>query len=540
MKKNLGLALLAATSILMAGCINNTPVGPDPTPTPTKKDQVLFWAPFGSGYTTALENLIKNFNNKQETFQVKCESQGSYKNIQTNITNSITTATYPNFALGYPDHFAGYIKSSIMLTLDDFIENYDNEHKEELAALGYESIIDDYYPQYMDENLTLKFKPDGTGYVMGLPFNKSTELLSYNGYMFDYVQAMDATIEKVPETYAEWASIGAKIRNVVISNEATSLVGKKLFGTTDADGKASEFQVEPASTEKVEGKKLLLDCEYVNDTNFKVFTWNDLDNMFITLVRQFGGVYTSYTKNDMSVYKHGFAEFWNDENKANTKQALQVIDDLHNAKIFGTASELTGGDKDTASDPFIQNKVFALVSSSGGLSYNVNGNATRVRLQEIPYNTADHKHVISQGTNMGLFDQDKPQQMLESFDAMVALSTGDLQAQWAVETGYFPATKSAMNSPIYQEFLNKDYGERNALLRAYKESYNINNDSYRAEDENLKWDLFVDPGFNGSSMIREQVGQIIGAVLQRASGSSIEDAVDPIVKVIADAGYVRS
>ena len=382
--KHLGLAVLSTAALLLGGCVGGN-----------GKTEVLFWAPFGSGYTTALNNLIDEFNATRDDFTVKCESQGSYKNIQTNITNSLTTRSYPNFALGYPDHFAGYIKSSIMLELDDYIAAYDEAHAEELSAMGYESIIDDYYPQYMDENLNLKFDASGKGYVMGLPFNKSTELLSYNGYMFDYIQYVDPTITAIPDTYSDWLTVGQKIRQIIIENQETALAGKKLFGTFDDDGKASNFEIADKETKSIAGKEQLLDCSLVNATNFKVFTWNDLDNMFITLVRQFGGQYTEYTQNDMKVYKHGFATFWDDNNREKTRLALQTIDDLHNARVFGTASELTGGDKDTASDPFISNQVFAIASSSGGLSYNLNKNTTRVRLHTVPYYDADHKFVIS-------------------------------------------------------------------------------------------------------------------------------------------------
>ena len=518
----IGLGLLASATLVLAGCTGD-------------QNKVTFWAPFGSGYTTALNNLVNNFNKSQDRFTVEVSSKGSYKNIQKEITNSITTSSYPHFALGYPDHFAGYIDSSIMIELDDYIEAYDEAHAEELKAKGYESIIDDYYPQYMKENRELKFKPDGTGYTMGIPFNKSTEVLSYNGYMFDYVAANDPSVTEMPNTYAEWETFGQKVRDVIINNAETSLAGKRLFGTADDDGRASGFVV---STEKsVAGKDLLLDCTYVNATNFKVLTWNDLDNMFITLVRQFGGTYTEYTQNDMKVYKHGWATFWDQNNKEKTKLALETIDNLHDKLIFGTASELTGGDSDTASDPFIQNNVFALVSSSGGLSYNLNKNTTRVRLHAVPYNTGDLKFVISQGTNLGLFDAKKftDEQLSNSFEAMVAISTGEIQGTWAKETGYFPASKSAMESEVYKDFLSHDYGNRQALLRAYKESFVLNRDEYRGEGST--WTQFVDPGFVGSSTIREQVGTILPSVLNRDAGVSIDSCVDAVVAKLTN--YIK-
>ena len=522
-KKIICVSLASTAALLLGGCAGGA--------------DVTFWAPFGSGYTTQLEVLVQRFNESDAGFTVGVESAGSYQNLQKNINNSLATRGFPNFTLGYPDHFAGYIKSGIMIELDGYVKQYDIEHKAELEALGYTSILDDFYQQYMTENYTLKYKGNtDEGYLMGIPFNKSTELLSYNGYMWNYVVAnSELTDEDFPNTYAEWATVGATIRQVVLDN----LAGKVLFGTVDEEGTASNFEVKEKGTKTVEGKKLLLDCQYVNSTNFRVFSWNDLDNMFITLVRQFGGKYTEYTKEDRINYKKGFAVFFDGENKQKTIDALTVIDNLYKAGIFGTKKTIDPSAKN-ASDPFKNNLLFGLVSSSGGLSYNVSQNDTRVRLHTIPYQDETHKYVISQGTNFGLLDQGTDLQLEQSFKAMIALSTGEMQGEWAATTGYYPATKSAYNSEAYQNFLKTNFN-REPLKRAYKESTDITANIYRYENEDvtLNWEQFVDPGFAGSSTIRDAVEPIVQNVISRTGSTTIESVVQAIVNNLASSGYTR-
>lgn len=521
-KKLFGLSLIATATLLLPACNGG--------------NDIVFWSPFGSGYTTQLNTLIESMNEKNE-FHVRVESKGSYPNIQAAITKSLSTHTFPHFALGYPDHFAGYINSQIMVELDEFIEAYDEKHADELQKMGYTSIIDDYYENYMQENKELKYdEVTGDPYVMGIPFNKSTEVLSYNGHMLDYMKSVDETIA-LPATYGEWLTFGRKVRQILIDDEATKIAGKYLYGAVDADGTASDFLLSATKLDKGDipaGKELIGDYSLVNATNFRVLSWHDLDNMFITLVRQWGGQYTSYTVQDRKTYKHGWATFWDDVNKEKTLAALETIDELHNAKIFGTGKEMTG-DEDDASGPFKDGKLFALVSSSGGLSYNVNKNKARVRIAAIPYYSDQYKFVISQGTNLGLFDQGTDEQLTNAFEAMIQMSTGEIQGTWAATTGYFPASKSAMNSAAYQAFLNTTFSSKEALKRAYKEALTVNNNEYRGEES--PWTQFVDPGFVGSSTIRDQVGNVIGDMISRQDGVTIENVVDAIVAKIS--AYVK-
>lgn len=504
MKKNF-LAkgvVLGATAVLASGCFGQV------------KPTIVYWSPFGSALTTTLDLLLEDYNEGRD-YQVKNESQHSYIDIKKNIEGSIGTLTYPNFANGYPDHFASYISQNIQIPLDYFIESYN-------GANGG-NLVDDYFEEYMKENLTLKYKEDGSSYVMGLPFNKSTELLGYNGYMFDFVKLVDSTVTKLPETYAEWKTVGPKIYNAVVNN----LAGKKFYGVIGADDHLTAYEaVAAGGSPTLAGAKLIYDMKDVAAENFTVLSWDALDNMFITLVRQFGGQYTSYTSADAAV-GHGWATFWDEGDlRAATRAAMEMVVELHDANVFKMPLETS--DKSFASNNFKQYKTFSMVCSSGGLSNNIDGDVVRLRLAPIPYASANAKYVISQGTNLGLFDQGTEEDMRRSFETMVALSTGEMQAKWAVATGYYPASKSAYNSEIYQDLIKASTEDMSPLERAYQESAKLNSETYMVPATG--WFKFVDPGFVGSSEIRSASGTIIPEILK--DGAEIDKVMSKVLNTI--------
>ena len=464
---------------------------------------LVMWTGFGSSYTKAVQSIVDTYA-EQSGVSIDHQGQGSYDNIQSNMNNSVSTATYPNIANGYPDHFAGYIKSSIQVELDPYIEMYNEEYGVDLLS--------DYYPQYMTENQTLKYDASGKAYTMGLPFNKSTEIMAYNAQFFAYCQFVDPTITHVPATWDDWANDGPKMYKVM-----EKLFGNKLVAVgEEGSDNLTDWQIIGADDEVPSGKILVMDCSNVSAEQFRLLSWDSADNMFITVVRQWGGTYTSYTSEDAKKYQHGWAEFYSGDSKATTKAAMEYFKKLYDDKIFGLPS--TVSDDSYSSTAFKNYKVMFTICSTGGLSYNIQ-EGLRVKFAPIPYKDADHKYVISQGTSLAVFDQGTEEDKYKAFKAIVAFTTGDLQAQFAAETGYFPASKSATSNAAYQAILNADDSSLSQTKLAYKESAVLNENVYMNDES--KWIKFVDPGFVGSSGIREEVETIMAIVF--AGQKSIDD-----------------
>lgn len=522
------------------------PTSAGPTSAPVvSRGKLQLWHNFGANYSTIVDDtFVATLGDAG--IEIEAESQGSYDGILEKMISTSTTKTYPNIATGYPDHLATYARwnyprsiTGALVDLNEYLDDAELNaaHK---AATGY-NLREDYYEEYMVENNSISYsrsEPDKF-YTVGLPFNKSTEVIGYNGIFYDYVEEAETkagrTI-KVPETWDEWKQYGPVFRSY-----QKALCGKYLCGDKDSDLKGSNFYV---STNGSDPKKLL-DFSRCEEAKSAVLSWDSLANMFITLVRQFDSQFTSYTLEDRQALdvkkQHGYMEFYSGENKAKTVAAMQLVRDLYDAGVFATPKFFGSGYASTA---FADNKVLFTVCSTGGLSYNIN-EGQRFRIAPIPYKDADHKFVISQGANITILDQKdlynngltKKEVQALAFETVVKMTTGDYQATWAKETGYYPASRSATESKIYQDFLASDEVLNDPIKRAYREGAQLNEKHYMNKDE--KWTKFVDPGFTGSSTIRKKADSFITTIL-----GSPEATIDSILAgFYADSElkeYVRS
>lgn len=522
------LALFGAIALSAASCGSPSSGGTGDG----KKGPMVFWHNFGVNYTSDVnEALINPLAN--ENLVVEAESKKGYDNLLKEIVNSTATSQYPNIATGYPDHFANYARTSyprnptgILVDLNKYLNDENSElnqlHKQKYGRL----IKDDYYPEYMGENQSIAYDANDNPYTVGLPFNKSTEVIGYNGVFFDYAKSLHPEV-KVPETWDEWKTYGPTFREIQLD-----LIDSHCFLTYElgSDGYATNFaKFIPTDDDKkpADGVKYLDFTQITDRTKSSVLAWDSEANMFITLVRQFGAEFTSYTaadRHDESIpvqKRHGYVEFLNETNKPKTLQAMQMVLDL-----AGDGSDMskqifapTGTFGSYSSGAFAMNAVLFTICSTGGLSYNINANQ-EFRVAPVPYNTADKKFVISQGANITVFNQGyigseagksyTAEQMADMcFEAIVKMTTGDNQAKFASLTGYFPASKSATESQVYQDFLNGT--ETDPIKRAYRDGARINSSEYMTAEKG--WTKFVDPGFLGSSEIRSTVNTLITSLI---------------------------
>lgn len=488
---------------------------------------MVFWHNFGVGYTADVDEAFIT-PLKEQGLVIEAEGKKGYDNLLKEIVNSTATSQYPNMATGYPDHFANYARTSyprnptgILVDLNKYLNDENSAlnqaHKEKYGRL----IKDDYYPEYMGENQSIAYDDNDNPYTVGLPFNKSTEVVGYNGVFFDYAKSINPSV-KVPETWAEWATYGPIFREIQLD-----LIDNHYFLTYElgSDGYATNFN--KVTAKPADGVKYLDFSQITDRTKSSVLSWDSEANMFITLVRQYGAQFTSYTaadRHDESIpiqKRHGYVEFLSGDNKQKTVDAMQMVLDLAgdgtdmNTQIFAPSS--TFGTY--SSGAFAMNAVLFTVCSTGGLSYNINANQ-EFRVAPVPYLSADKKFVISQGANITVFNQGyigseagktgTPEEMAgKCFESIVKMTTGDYQAKFASLTGYFPASKSASESQIYKDFL--EHAESDPIKKAYRDGARVNNDQYMAADKG--WTKFVDPGFLGSSEIRSNVNTLITSLV---------------------------
>ncbi|MFA6936042.1 MAG: extracellular solute-binding protein [Bacilli bacterium] len=415
---------------------------------------IKFWHPFGSSTEAALQNVVADFETAYPYIDVELETKGGYDNLKQAVTLEIPTGNTPNVVLGYPDHFAEYLAGEVLVPLNDFIDAKDSE-------IGLDD-FDDIYANYMVENQQFY-----EGYTFGLPFNKSTEVLTYNKTFFD------AHNLKVPETWAEYRSVSEQILTIV-------------EGVLD-----SATKIDAASG---------LDFSGVTLDTFYPASYDSAANMFITITRQWGGEYTSVGE----TFENGKILFENDK----TKEAVQFFKDMYEDHLFATPATW---EQDYASNVFVVLGTMMSVGSSAGVTYNVpSGDLFEVGVAKIPYYTADKASVIQQGTNIAMLANGTDNQKLASWLLIKYLTSTEGNTQFAIDSGYLPVRKSGTESSAYQALMDST-GITNASDLVKIASKKVAPSYFEGS---VKFTAFTDSAFIGSSDVRTVVGNIIPAVTE--------------------------
>ena len=506
LRKSMLFALIAVASTSLTACRSKS------------KSDVLFWSSFGSRYRLILDDITADMSGELG-INIEHISKGSYDGILTEMQNALGTQKFPGIAVGYPDHFAYYHGSDILRPLDSYAS----------------SLLSDYDPDYLPENYL--HERDGSSHLYGVPFNKSTELLGYNGVFVDYCvfKTGDESLRVLPETWEEWANIedpNSKVSKYMsVFNELISTKAV-IYATQDTKGKASDF-----STTQGAGQVKVFDYTKADPNQTRLLTWDATDNAFITLVRQWGGKYTELPTDQYSVNplrRRGKVLFASETNLPKTIAMLKVMNKMARSRVFGVPENVGGT---FSSDAFSEGRVMFMVCSSGGLSYNTSNWENRFSVAPIPYHDASLKYVISQGANLCMTtngDADK------NFEVIKALTTGKYQTQWAIETGYFPASNSAADTPEYQAFLNGTSYDNKTIV-TYREGAKVNENEYRgkahAGEVGYKpWVRFVDDAFIGSSVVRTVVKDVLPFVIKYCVENIDDDAgyIAQIKKIIQD------
>ena len=256
----MGIALLAASTMAVTGCFG-------------KKDgaSIQLWSSFGAAYTGALDNIV---NQVAEATGIKIdhESKGGYPEIRREMISAIAAGDYPNIATGYPDHFVSYLAADVLTPLDDMFS------QEEIA---------DFYDEYLEEN---RFYDNGgtnaQQRLYGVPFNKSTELLGYNGVFVDYCASLPGKshLATLPTTWQDWAVKGIEYKDILMDLVNNNRV---VYGVQAEDGKASNFSFTAEA-----GKKELLNFANADPNQTLLMAWDSPENAFITLIKLWGARYT--------------------------------------------------------------------------------------------------------------------------------------------------------------------------------------------------------------------------------------------------------
>lgn len=235
-------------------------------------------------------------------------------------------------------------------------------------------------------------------------------------------------------------------------------------------------------------------CEGVLKYNSKMIPliYKSSDNFFIELAYQNG---YDYTNDDGDI-------LFNNENN---KQMVQKLNDLYKQNLFVTWQN-TGY---YPGDRFNTGQCIFGIDSSAGSTWmgpkaplGASGlNDFEVLVTTIPQIDVSSPKVISQGPSLCLFNKEDPQEVLASWIFMQFLTTDYIQVEYAKTEGYSPVTKTAIESAEFQSFL------------ASPDTYSVQRDAI-INVMDFKSNTFITPAFNGSALVRDQVGKLIDSATQ--------------------------
>ena len=527
------VALVGGSTAALTGCSswrNNFAYDIDFT-ADVKGTKIEFWTGFGSDINDEMGEILAEFT-RLTGIKVKYESKGSYDNVLNASNLAATTGKFPNVLVGYPDHFASYVKQNTIVRLDYYFEN--DIHNPEFEPEGEKFAIDDFYSDYMLENQSVEFDENGNPYTLGVPFNKSTECLVYNKTFFSWCAAQDDLKDSifVPATYQELDSVGKAILKLLKDKNVYNQVLLQ-------DGSVkSAGNLTPA-----EEKQKVLDLtgvfEYgsaghVAKECFKPFSYDSQANLFITTVRQNGGTYTYLDKND----KQGYVAF----NSQETINGLNTIKTMYKDYTFGIPNDWD--EAKYGSNPFKAQKTVMTLGSSAGVRNDAPpGNSFEIASAPVPYHSADKKFVISQGANLALMDKGSREQRLASWQ-LVKFLTKYANGYICAKTGYYPSSEYAEQGGMWanydEEFIDYDSWLEEAVdspSEAEKikgQAALINRNYYVNPDEH--WTKFVDQPFAGSAAVRNAVANIPGYLL--TEDMTAQAAIDKCLSSLKD--FIKS
>lgn len=433
---------------------------------------VSFRIPFGTNIQTIIREFADEFEAEYPSVKIELDVVSGYDDMKDATIQDINGGVVPTMTVGYPDHFAEYLITKSIISLDKFIND---------SKVGYtQEELDDFLPGYISENRQF----DNAGSYVGLPFNKSTEALYYNADFFKHFNL------KVPETWDEMSSVCQQILDIVNEKDAS-------------------------------GNYVIQDGQYswlgnirtnVANGEFVPCLYDSGGNLFTTIIHQFGGEYTE------SVYKsNGVVDVQRGLLKFNTNpEAAEALTYLQNMATKGYFNLPDSMELSYGSYAYNVGKAIINIGSTGGSSY-YNDAICTTEVAPLPAKDDNGKFVIQQGTNVCIMTQASDLQKLAAWLFIKHMLTPENTAEFAIVTGYMPVRQSAYDLPDYLDFLD---GPTTAA-KVHKAT-----SKYASEG----WEYFVDAAWAGSSNVRTECQTAIAQILVDKTNiaQALQEAVNRI------------
>jgi multiple sugar transport system substrate-binding protein len=181
------------------------------------------------------------------------------------------------------------------------------------------------------------------------------------------------------------------------------------------------------------------------------FGYDSLQNLFITWTQQAGGQYTN---------SDGEVLF----DSAEAREALQYFVDGVDGGYFRSA-----GEDNYMSGPFNDQAAVMFIGSTSGSAY-VGSDEFVWDSAQVPFGKV--KKVIQQGSNMFML-KSTPEEQLATFEFMKYITSTEITAYWAMNTGYLPVRTSARESADYVAFVESGVNPTKVTGTSYEAGWYI-------------------------------------------------------------------
>jgi multiple sugar transport system substrate-binding protein len=300
--------------------------------------------------------------------------------------------------------------------------------------------------------------------MYSMPYSKSTEMMVYNKTKFD---ALGITFEE----------------NEVITWEYLETIADTVMG---------------------EGEN---QCEFL-------INYDSSANLFINSSRQWGA---GYTNSDGEVLI----------DNAETRAMLTYYQGLFNDGILALPMEW---EQNYGSQNFLLGDVCMTVGSTAGISYNNPADRLEpadqfeIGILPIPQFEGKTNSAMQQGPNIAILESADDYERLASWLLIKHLTNEENTADWAIDTGYLPVTKSGYNSDVFQDFLSGQ--DLDYLVEA-----NSANAAYAQITYNNYDPAFAGIGKISSAKVREEAGYLMEAIY--AETKTIDQAIQDMINQLS-------
>lgn len=436
-----------------------------------KPVKVEFWHSFGHNITKHLNPLIEEFEAKMATEEIYIDVVtkqigGGYDGLRSRVNQGTKSNSIPTMILGYPDHFADYIGSEILLPLDEFVNASDKEN------IGFtdDEIQNDFVSTYWAENQLIG--KDGKTITAGIPFNKSTEVMYYNASAVDPILEANGWLTNGRWVNPTWEQVWTV---------SQVLKDKSLSNSLSWVHNGATYNVSIRTPNKF----------------YPVYI-DSKANFFITTARQWAenaeAASSVYTKIDST--GKGIVCFDNDTTKAAQAYFLEKAA----AGLWNVPDKVN---QSYGSNLMVNNEAFISIGSTAGVNNN-DSSKYEMKVTTIPQKTYDNgvQAVIQQGTNAAILTKNSNNYTrLAAWLLIRFLTSTDVTAEFSMNTGYLPVRKSARETAEFSEFI----ADANSIFGGATAQAIV------AADAQTNY-FYTDPAFSGSSIVRDVVDTMVQTI----------------------------